>query len=684
MLDIYERLEAYKYNDVRTLDFLLNRAPKTLYDKFVADTKLGIVMLVKLAKILEEIKSGGAKTGGIGGTGAQIAQIATPTPRSMGSVREYTGYTGESQSQMMNSVAGDEGSIQSDWMEGVEAGASHRNGGASLMGEEESGEFQQPPLPKVNILEKAKDLFNKIKGEEIEPNSTSVMGGSAQKYRNTHTTLEESGMEDEEEGTDAYNQGGAFSSLHLDSSTKSHTGTGQSKKGMTPKQMKEEYNSEQMDLDEFTDDLYGKIKKNGENMGENMGETGDSSAGLKQVKMDNESQFDEGSRVPGGQTEDTSGDYSSYDSRRTTFGGRKNSIPLEKKWAVVNIRKYLKNFGFTYIDIAKILGISARDVENIWRKYINTGFVERKRGAGRKRVYNEEIAEAIRKFVDQANRRGAMPLMRDIWEHLEEIGMPIKHNKRILSRYLHSLGYTYKKVRPTSIDRFKPNVQENLRKFLETFMENRKLPKEERLEEIYIDETFVNEVHARSICWTKKKGPCGIVRPAASYQRVCIVGAVSRDGWTACDYNDMTDALIESENGNRFSYKTIMYFKVRNQEYEDYHKHFNKEIFIDYFENNCLNNLPTPSVMIMDRVSYHTVPPEGQFNARHATKNETVEWLMNMGVQFDAVAKVGDLRKLALKLDVQTDSHIQVMARERGHRVLFLPQYIIYIYIYML
>ena len=54
----------------------------------------------------------------------------------------------------------------------------------------------------------------------------------------------------------------------------------------------------------------------------------------------------------------------------------------------------------------------------------------------------------------------------------------------------------------------------------------------------------------------------------------------------------------------------------------EYHRNFNNENFEDYFRENILDKLTEPSIIIMDRASYHKKFPDDMFFPSKAKKNE--------------------------------------------------------------
>ena len=293
----------------------------------------------------------------------------------------------------------------------------------------------------------------------------------------------------------------------------------------------------------------------------------------------------------------------------------------------------------------------------------------------RKKVEVEAgIREGIEEFIEESHMRGGMPLAKDIWKYLRR-AHDYKHHIAHLISTLHTLGYTYKKVKKRYADKFKPAAVENKILYLRELFENRVLGEGDKLEEIYVDESYIDETHVQGMCWVKEGASRDILVPT-SWNRICMVAAISIHGWVGVNYSTLHHDLRASEVNGIISSGSIMYFKAGKVDQPDYHNNFNKHNFTDYFENRLLVNLQQPSVIIMDRCRYHLFNDENEFNPRSARRDELEEWYLAQNFEkFDSKLKLKDLRELACKHVPEPRSKLQNLAEESGNSVLYLPQY---------
>ena len=291
----------------------------------------------------------------------------------------------------------------------------------------------------------------------------------------------------------------------------------------------------------------------------------------------------------------------------------------------------------------------------------------------------QEVCDVIIKFVDESNLKSRMPLMRDIINHVKESGFYA--DKKIMSKYLRALGYSFRKVPTITPLRFKPHVQENKKKYLEDLFLNRLIKNEEiKLDEVYTDETFVSDDHCRATCWVRKGAPLPIVKPITHGDRILIVAAMSREGWVGADYNTIENDLVETGRLNKGLYKhgSILYFKANNPDLGDYHQNFNIQNFKEYYEGQLIPSMTRPSLIIMDRATYHSHIEDDEINPRKAKKEELYEWLLAEGAVVPPNSSMMDLRRLTgemLKNLGRSILYVDKVAEASGHRVLFLPQY---------
>ena len=348
------------------------------------------------------------------------------------------------------------------------------------------------------------------------------------------------------------------------------------------------------------------------------------------------------------------------------------SLSVEKRWLIVFLKKYLWEYEFSLREIGFIMNISLSTATSYWTFYSKYGTVDVSRiPKSYKWKPDETMCEAIKSFMDEKNERGEMPIARDVLFHLKELGFPPITSEALRSRYLRKIGYTWKRVQPTIANKENRGNQLLRGKYLEALMKNREGA---RREEVFLDESYVKDIHHRANCWVKKNEQNTVILPKSNHQMVCIVGAINYLGWIGVNYPHIQDQLRASVQKGVYSYGSIKYFKYENKEQSDYHHSFTIPFFSHYFQHNLLPGLNEPSLIIMDRVSYHVHLVGGVLEIRKASKQELLERLLEKGIKFRVGDKIEDLRKMLLR-EEGNKTFCEEKAEELGHQVLYLPPY---------
>ena len=267
--------------------------------------------------------------------------------------------------------------------------------------------------------------------------------------------------------------------------------------------------------------------------------------------------------------------------------------------------------------------------------------------------------------------------MRIILRRLREVYGYKSLSRQVLRKYLLKLGYKWKKIRPVVSERKGPSAVGNREKFLLQIRENWCRPECERMDEVATDESYINDAIAtKHYFWVRVKEQTGFAKPN-SWRRINIVAAINRNGWTGVDYQTLCQDLKRSAKVGVFRSGSILYFKVgKDKNDEDYHKNFNRESYIEYFKEQLLPSLERPSIILADRVAYHTTIGKNQFNPKRATKEEIWAFLLEENYEIDPHKPVKELRDMAtfhLRGDISTE--ICYLAAQQGHEVVYTPQY---------
>jgi len=189
--------------------------------------------------------------------------------------------------------------------------------------------------------------------------------------------------------------------------------------------------------------------------------------------------------------------------------------------------------------------------------------------------------------------------------------------RRSIRRALADWGIVYGKLKASENRKERMYVQENLNEYFEkisinddlpfTCMTHKKCKCPIRKEIIYLDESYIHQNHVNKYGYYIPELADRIKKPTGRGLRIVIAAALTVDGWLGIetyDGNEISRKLRKPQKDDSHSYGSIKYW-IAQKGNKDYHKNFNQEIFLDYFENNILANLTAPSILVMDNASYH-------------------------------------------------------------------------------
>jgi DNA-binding ferritin-like protein (Dps family) len=199
---------------------------------------------------------------------------------------------------------------------------------------------------------------------------------------------------------------------------------------------------------------------------------------------------------------------------------------------------------------------------------------------------------------------------------------------------------------------------------------------------VYLDESYINQNHVTQFSYSLPD--CKFNKPSGKGPRVVMAAAITEDGWLGIEpyeLNDINKRLQKLQRDDTHCFKSIKYWVAKSGK-GDYHKNFNQDVFRQYFEENILDHLTQPSIIILDNAPYHRLYEEGTFLPRKAKKKELREWLDNEGYVYDEKALKGELLSLVEENCPPPANHIEVLAETHGrenfgipHELLYLPQY---------
>ena len=431
--------------------------------------------------------------------------------------------------------------------------------------------------------------------------------------------------------------------------------------------------------------------------------------------------------------EDVEFSHKIFEAKIQQPGTNKKKVPLDVKYETLErlfgIIVLKKKFGFTNKELSNAFHfLSEYAVEDNYQIYLRSGY----NGLVRKKInyivklYPEEfdpklVAEVkphIEGFIQKAmHKDNFMPQLHDIHMHLRNIGFS-QVTKAHAVKIMQSIGYSYKKMPVAYADKNKSSVLNQKEIYLKILFTNRERLKEGKGKaEVYLDESFVIDRHIRRFCWMKtpsKNINCVEniednkeediddnhneeervkVGNYNKFYQICIVGAISKNGWVGVEYPEIERRLLESEEKGVYKYGSLMYFRAQDEDQKDPHLQFNATLFAEYFREQLIPSLDIcehtrnknkGSLIIMDQCSYHTSIKQGSFNPKKASRSQLLEWLLQKNIicYNQTSLSIYELRKLVEENGGSSKNHLEHILQnyypqneQNNHKVLFQPPY---------
>lgn len=251
-------------------------------------------------------------------------------------------------------------------------------------------------------------------------------------------------------------------------------------------------------------------------------------------------------------------------------------------------------FKNTQIRTAEACGLSERTVRRICSEAKEKaeestsvmGFKSPRKGYKRAKIVSELgdfDSDVVRRTVHEFYDRGEYPTVQLILNNLRQ-KINFSGCLRSTQYLLKNLKFSYKKCNDGRKFLMERNDIVALRcKFLREICTLREMNDGRPI--VYIDETWVNQNHSRSMVWQNEHGTEGLKIPTGKGGRLIVCHA----GCARYGFIQGSKLVFRSNTGN-----TV-----------DYHSQINAEIFKNWFIQ-LLNNLEEPSVLVMDNASYHS------------------------------------------------------------------------------
>ncbi|XP_050063312.1 uncharacterized protein LOC114123868 [Aphis gossypii] len=165
---------------------------------------------------------------------------------------------------------------------------------------------------------------------------------------------------------------------------------------------------------------------------------------------------------------------------------------------------------------------------------------------------------------------------------------------------------------------------------------------------VYLDETWVNQNHSRSLIWPDENNLSGLKVLTGKGGRLIVCHA----GCARYRFIEGSKLVFRSNSGNT----------------TDYHNQMNGEVFKEWFIQ-LLKNLEEPSIIVMDNAPYHSIL-KYEYPKSNWKKVEVQQWLNENNVEFHPLETLPDLRqKVKNLLPREKIYELDYIAMEMGHEL---------------
>lgn len=316
-------------------------------------------------------------------------------------------------------------------------------------------------------------------------------------------------------------------------------------------------------------------------------------------------------------------------------------------------------------ELANRFGIIPKTV----RKYIESGGIIENKPRGPSQKLGQEQKDEVINLVTQELEGKRPQNYRDVHRHFLDLNVDVSYYTA--RRRFIEWGGSIERVISAENLKSRDYVQANKKQFLKEV----KALLDQKMDIIFLDESYVHEKHMAEFSLTI--GDIHLEKPSGKGKRTVMFGGVGPGGWVGRTVNFRQDLSVRKSDDSH-SAGSVLYW-VANQN-GDYHKNFNQEIFVSMFKKHILQKLRKPTIIIMDRAPYHVCFEDGTFFPSRAKKAELLEWLLQRTQDHNLEDEYHQMKKPELLEQVITQwelpsTLIEDLAAEKGHKVLFLPQY---------
>ena len=262
---------------------------------------------------------------------------------------------------------------------------------------------------------------------------------------------------------------------------------------------------------------------------------------------------------------------------------------------------------------AHALGVGIATVKRVMAAYHrNPEVLDRSEPIPRGRppwVLADALQPITRNDVCQANQECSHLTLEMFAAHLKQAGCEAHFSVRTLGRALDRWGFTFGKGTRSHHLKEKEHVVAARQRYLRAQRANRQGDDVIR-PEVYWDASYVNKNHSNDVIWYSEEDGPGVQKPRGKGERLLIMHAMPTRGWRP---------------GAQLTFKST-------RKTGDYHGQMHHDLFVTWFTEQLLPNMPAHSLIIMDNAPYHNAL------SRHAAPTATCNtedirsWLHQNGI----------------------------------------------------
>lgn len=267
-------------------------------------------------------------------------------------------------------------------------------------------------------------------------------------------------------------------------------------------------------------------------------------------------------------------------------------------------------------------------------------------------ILPDSLQTITRDYVRKANQEGKYITLEMLSKHILTYNPDENFSIRTLGRALGRWGFTYGKGTRSQHLKEKDHVVAARRRYLREMRQNRSANKTIR-PEVYLDESYVNKNHSNDFIWYSDVDGPWVQKPSGKGERLIIVNAITKDGW-------VPNAELVFKSSRRTG---------------DYHGQMNHELFMKWFTEKLIPNIPENALVIMDNAPYHNVLSVHSSPTNNSKKEVISDWLKNNGVPIAEDSLKAELVEILQKIAPVPTYAVDELALKHGHKVIRTPPY---------